>query len=121
MLALAIAVAAVAAVLIAHRDTIEPFLLDLAWSASYIPISMQMVAANSKPEHWEGSSVKGLDLAYRNMSKLISYENAAFQEAGWKPVGDVQGESGPNTTSLAISLSLLTLVCSSFFVLVVLM
>jgi hypothetical protein len=102
------------------RSRIEKFLLDAVVSLGYIPVSMQMVINNSKPEHWENASVKGFDQAYRNMAQLVEYENTAFMEAGWQPVDGYATEGGPNFLSLAISMALITALCSSLFVLIAL-
>jgi hypothetical protein len=106
--------------LVIGRSRIEQFLLDAVVSLGYIPVSMQMVINNSKPEHWENASVKGFDQVYRNMAQLVEYENTAFMEAGWQPVDGYSTESGPNFLSLAISMALITALCSSLFVLIAL-
>lgn len=98
---------------------IEEFVLDAFVQAGMIPISIQMAGQNLIPEHWENSQVKSFDEAYRNMKQLVTYENAAFHEAGWQPI-DGASPPGNNILGLTISLSFITLVCMSFFGLIVL-
>jgi hypothetical protein len=106
-------------VAIVGPSRVEEFVLDAFVQAGMIPVSIQMAGQNLIPEHWENSSVKSFDQAYRNMKELVTYENAAFHEAGWQPI-DGASPSGNNILGLTVSLAFITFVCMSFFVLVVL-
>lgn len=118
MILLVLTLLAVVVAIVGPRR-VEGFVLDAWVQVGMIPASIQMAGQNFIPEHWENSSVKAFDQAYRNMKELVTYENVAFNEAGWQPV-DGASPGGNNMLGLTISLSFITFVCMSFFALVVL-
>jgi hypothetical protein len=75
---------------------------------------------NKTPEYWESSKTRGFDEAYRKVEKLLEYEKEAIYEAGWKVSDEYDPYTGPNFNMMMISSAIVTLVCFSFFALILL-